>query len=67
MSTQLKECTLKELYNHLDNHIKMFENGVPLTDQVLDSYLFIKYYIKKKEDEIPKGDLTPVQKFKKKL
>jgi len=65
MSFHLKDCTLKELYIHLDNHIEMFESGAPLTDQVLDSYLIIKHYIKKREDEIPVGNLTPVQKFKK--
>ena len=63
MSTHLKNCTLKELYIHLDNHIRMFENRVPLTDQVLDSYLIIKYYIEKREDEILEGDLSAAKKF----
>ena len=65
MSLHLKDCTLKELYTHLDNHVTMFKSGVPLTDQVLDSYLVIKEFIKKREDKISDKDLTPVQRFKK--
>lgn len=64
MSFSKNDYSLEELHKQLDHHIKIFKDGVPLTDQLLDSYLTIKKQIKKLEDSIIEKDLSPAEKFK---